>query len=130
MNADDKRAAGAPPVSLVERQAATVDDEVATGNQRVFLGVRHRLIAVACVLYSVFHLFRDERSYPLETGWAVRPQLCRRGRVARCMPCFEETWTYTRRDSGFGPVAPFRRAAFPRAAASLALLAAALAVGE
>jgi len=116
MNADDKRAAGAPPVSLVERQAATVDDEVATGNQRVFLGVRHRLIAVACVLYSVFHLF-VMNVYPLET-WAFRLSHVGGG----LMLGFLIYGATAVRPGGALP-----RAAFPRAAASLALLAAAFA---
>lgn len=60
----------------IEAQAASliasahVDDEVVTGNQRVFEGYRHWIIAVACVLYSVFHLL-VMNVYPLET-WAYR----------------------------------------------------------
>ena len=56
--------------SLVEREASKVDDEVATGNQRIFDGTRHSIIAVGCVLYSLFHLF-VMNIYPLET-WAYR----------------------------------------------------------
>ena len=56
--------------SLVEREAAKVDDEVATGNQRMFTGGRHTLIALGCIFYSAFHLF-VMNIYPLET-WAYR----------------------------------------------------------
>jgi TRAP transporter 4TM/12TM fusion protein len=56
--------------SLVEREASKVDDEVATGNQRIFAGTRHWVIAVGCVFYSLFHLF-VMNIYPLET-WAYR----------------------------------------------------------
>lgn len=63
VNADKK-------TSLIEQQAASVDDEIATGNQRVFLGRRHLFIAAGCVAYSAFHLL-VMNVFPLET-WAYR----------------------------------------------------------
>ncbi len=56
--------------SFVEQQSAQVDEEVATGNQRIFEGSRHLVVAAGCVLYSLFHLF-VMNIYPLET-WAYR----------------------------------------------------------
>jgi len=113
MTRDDQGAqaadAGAP--SLIERQAASVDDEVSTGNQRVFHGARHRLIAVACVLYSVFHLF-VMNVYPLET-WAFRLSHVGGGLVLGFLL--------------FGATAVRTEAAPARSVASLALLGAAAA---
>lgn len=113
MNPDENRApdADAPPVSLVERQASTVDDEVATGNQRVFVGARHRVVAVACVLYSLFHLF-VMNVYPLET-WAFRLSHVGGGLVLGFLI--------------FGATTVRPHGAPTRGAASLALLAAAFA---
>ena len=56
--------------SLVEKQVAAVDEEVATSNQRIFQGSRHWFIASACVAFSVFHLL-VMNVFPLET-WAYR----------------------------------------------------------
>ena len=49
---------------------AAVDDEPPAGNQRVFTGSRHMIIAIACAAYSLFHLL-VMNVYPLET-WTYR----------------------------------------------------------
>lgn len=56
--------------SPIELQTSHVDDEPTTGNQRVFAGTSHWVIASACVAYSAFHLF-VLNVWPLET-WAFR----------------------------------------------------------
>ncbi len=59
-------------VSSIEEQTASihVDEEHPVGNQRIFVGYRHAVIATACVAYSVFHL-AVLNIWPLET-WAYR----------------------------------------------------------
>jgi TRAP transporter 4TM/12TM fusion protein len=58
--------------SLIEETTAghSVDDEPMAGNQRVFLGSRHVVIAALCVAYTTFHLV-VMNLYPLET-WTYR----------------------------------------------------------
>lgn len=57
--------------SLVEQASADhVDEEPVAGNQRVFTGRRHLLIATLCIAYTSFHLF-VMNVYPLET-WTYR----------------------------------------------------------
>ncbi len=58
--------------SSIELETASkhVDEEHPVGNQRVYIGYRHALVATACVAYSVFHL-SVLNIWPLET-WAYR----------------------------------------------------------
>ncbi|MEQ8395754.1 TRAP transporter permease [Thalassobaculum sp.] len=58
------------PSSSIEAQASKVDEEPAAGNQRIFSGTSHWMIASACVAYSAFHLL-VLNVWPLET-WAFR----------------------------------------------------------
>ncbi len=58
--------------SLIEQETAkaNVDKEPTSGNQRVFAGKSHWLIAILCVAYTAFHLL-VMNVYPLET-WSYR----------------------------------------------------------
>ncbi|MBI1187835.1 MAG: TRAP transporter fused permease subunit [Alphaproteobacteria bacterium] len=56
--------------SSIGVQAAKVDEEPSAGNQRLFSGVSHWLVASACVAYSAFHLL-VLNVWPMET-WAFR----------------------------------------------------------
>ena len=69
---DTSRADADSDLSLIEQQTANahVDEEMPTGNQRIFVGNRNLLIALLCVAYSVFHL-AVMNVFPLET-WTYR----------------------------------------------------------
>ena len=53
-----------------ESIARGVDDEIITGNQRVFGGNLGRVVAVGCILYTAFHI-AVMNLYPLEP-WVYR----------------------------------------------------------
>ncbi|CAN5617172.1 hypothetical protein BH23PSE1_BH23PSE1_07990 [soil metagenome] len=55
---------------LVEQQAAGVDAEFTTFNQRVFAGLRGHGIALGCIAYTVFHI-TVMNVFPMEP-WAYR----------------------------------------------------------
>jgi len=56
--------------ATAESIARGVDDEIVTGNQRVFGGNLGRVVAVGCILYTAFHI-AVMNLYPLEP-WVYR----------------------------------------------------------
>jgi len=59
-----------PTIPVVAQATGSVDAEVVTANQRVFVGILGILFATACVLYTAFHI-GVMNLYPLET-WVYR----------------------------------------------------------
>ena len=59
-----------PTIPVVAQATGSVDAEVVTANQRVFVGILGILFAAFCVLYTAFHI-GVMNLYPLET-WVYR----------------------------------------------------------
>ncbi len=69
-NVDRDPPQGESPPPAIDRLTETVDAEVITSNQRIFVGRLGLLFAAACILYTGFHIV-VMNVYPLET-WVYR----------------------------------------------------------